>query len=455
MTIIRHAQHYRTLLKLGAPIVVGQIGNIVLGFADTIMVGHHSMVELAAASFVNTMFMLFVIFAMGFSYGLTPVVGNLYGRGETGSIGAVVRNALAANTLLAAVLLAVLTALYFSLHLLGQPGELLPLMRPYLIVNIVSLPFVCWMNTFKQFFDAIGDTRTPMCVLIGGNVMNILGNWLLIYGAGPLPELGLLGAGLSTLASRAAMAAAMALLFFTARRYAVYSRGFRAGRTDRRTFGRLNALGWPLGLQMGMETAAFSLSAILVGWIGTTALAAHQIMITVSQTFYMVYYGMAAAVAVRVSYFHGQGDLPSVRLTAGAGFRIILATACVVSVPIFMLRGHISLWFTDSAEVCALVAQTVVPLVVYQFGDGLQCTFANALRGISHVRPLMYIAFFSYFMVSLPLGWLLGIRLGLGLAGVWWAFPVCLTCAGGLYYACFRRRLAREERQRLEPKKAA
>lgn len=437
----KYRQHCRALLSLGVPIVVGQIGNIVLGFADTLMVGHHSMEELAAASFVNTMFMLFVIFGMGFSYGLTPIIGNHYGRGETDRIGTVVRGGLLANTLMCAVLLAVLAAMYLNLHRLGQPDELLPLMRPYLLVNIASLPFVCWMNTFKQFYDAIGDTKTPMYVLVGGNVMNIVGNWLLIYGVAGLPELGLLGAGLSTLLSRVAMAAAFALLFFLAPRYSAYSRGFRHGRAEWALLRRINALGWPLALQMGMESAAFSLSAILVGWIGTTALAAHQVMITVSQLFYMVYYGMGAAVAVRVSYFHGQGDLASVRATAAAGFRIIMAIACVVAMPIFMLRGHISLLFTDSAEVCLLVAQTVIPLIAYQFGDGLQCTYANALRGISCVRPMMYIAFFSYFVVSLPLGWLLGIRLGMGLVGVWWAFPVCLTCAGALYRWCFSKRV--------------
>lgn len=438
------SRQYMPLVRLGVPIVIGQIGNIVLGFADTLMVGHHSMEELAAASFVNTMIMLFVIFAMGFSYGLTPVVGGRYGRGETDTLGGVARAGLVANTFLAVILLAVLAVFYACIDRMGQPDELLPLMRPYLAVNIISMPFVCWMNTFKQFFDAIGDTKVSMCVLLGGNVMNIAGNWLLIYGVGFFPELGLLGAGISTLASRVAMAVVFALLFFLSRRYASYGRGFMTGGTDWRVLRRLNVLGWPLALQMGMETAAFSLSAVLVGWIGTTALAAHQVVITVSQLFYMIYYGMGAAVAVRASYFHGQGDVDSARATAVAGFRIILIIACVVSVPIFMLRGEISYWFTDSDEVGALVAQTVVPLIVYQFGDGLQCTFANALRGISYVKPLMFIAFFSYFVVSLPLGWLLGIHLGLGLVGVWWAFPVCLTCAGILYYTCFMRRLRRE-----------
>ena len=181
------SRHYAPLARLGLPIVIGQVGNIVLGFADTLMVGHHSMEELAAASFVNTMFMLFVIFAMGFSYGLTPIVGAMHGRGETGGIGRVVRAGLAASTLLAAALVGVLLAFWACLGHMGQPAELLPLMRPYLVVNIVSMPFVCWMNVFRQFFDAIGHTKVPMWVLLGGNVMNILGNWLLIYGPGPAP----------------------------------------------------------------------------------------------------------------------------------------------------------------------------------------------------------------------------------------------------------------------------
>jgi MATE family multidrug resistance protein len=435
---IRHG-HYTALLNLGVPIIIGQIGTIVLNFADTLMIGHHSTVELAAASFINTLLVLVIIFALGFSYGLTPVVGNLVGRGETGKIGGVMRTAMAANTMLAALMLAVVAALYVCLDRLGQPEELIPLMRPYLLVNIISLPFVCWQNTFKQFYDAIGDTTTPMYVLIGGNVLNISGNYMLIYGALGFPEMGLLGAGISTMASRIIMCAVFAVLFFRARRYRIYGDGFRRSGFDGAVFRRLNALGWPIALQMGMETAAFSLTAIFVGWMGMVSLAAHQIMLTVSQLFFMVYYGLAAAVSVRVSYFHGQGDTPAIRATTSAGFRMILLVASVVAVPIFLLRGTVSLWFNDSAEVCLLVSHTIIPLILYQFGDGLQCTFANALRGMSCVRPMMYAAFFSYFVVSLPLSWWLGIRMGYGLVGLWYAFPVCLTCAGVLYYLIYRR----------------
>ena len=444
-TLEKIKSRYGALAALGLPIVVGQIGNVVLGFADTLMVGHHSMEELAAASFVNTMFTLVVLFATGFSYGLTPVAGSLFGRGMKGDIGAAVKNSLTANMLLSAALVAVTVVFCLNIHRFGQPDELLPLMRPYLWVNIASLPFLCCFNTFKQFFDGITDTKTPMFVIIGGNLLNIFGNWVLIYGELGAPELGLFGAGLSTALSRVVMAAACVVLFFRHRRYREFRAGFAAASASRGGMRCLASLGLPVALQMGMETAAFSLSAIFVGWIGTTALAAHQVVITVSQLLYMVSSGMAAAVAVRVSYFAGQKDYRAVRRTSTCGLQLILTIAATLSLPVFLLKDTISWWFTDSAEVCVLVSQTVIPLIAYQLGDAVQYTFANSLRGIEHVRPMIWIAFFAYFVVSLPLGWMLGIHMGYGLVGIWSAFPVCLSTAGLLYFLCFRRALGRLE----------
>ena len=444
-TLEKIKSRYGALAALGLPIVVGQIGNVVLGFADTLMVGHHSMEELAAASFVNTMFTLVVLFATGFSYGLTPVAGSLFGRGMKGDIGAAVKNSLAANMLLSAALVTVTVVFCLNIHRFGQPDELLPLMRPYLWVNIASLPFLCCFNTFKQFFDGITDTKTPMFVIIGGNLLNIFGNWVLIYGELGAPEMGLFGAGLSTALSRVVMAAACVVLFFRHRRYREFRAGFAAASASRGGMRRLASLGLPVALQMGMETAAFSLSAIFVGWIGTTALAAHQVVITMSQLLYMVSSGMAAAVAVRVSYFAGQKDYRAVRRTSTCGLQLILTIAATLSLPVFLLKDTISWWFTDSAEVCVLVSQTVIPLIAYQLGDAVQYTFANSLRGIEHVRPMIWIAFFAYFVVSLPLGWMLGIHMGYGLVGIWSAFPVCLSTAGLLYFLCFRRALGRLE----------
>lgn len=436
-----YTPYYRPLVLLGLPIVIGQLGSIVLAFADTLMIGHHATVELAAAAFVNNMFNLVIIFALGFSYAITPTVGTLYGRGETAKIGEVVKNGVAANLGLAAVLVAAMAVFYAFIGHMGQPPELLPYIRPYFLVLLASLPFVCLFNVFKQYADGITDTSLSMWVIIGGNLLNIFGNWVLIYGRLGAPELGVVGAGISTLLARIVMAAAMAAIFVSARRYQPYARGFREGRVNRSDMGHLCKLGAPIALQMGMETAAFSLTSIVVGWIGTSALAAHQVMLTVSQLGFMIYYGMGAAAAVRISNAVGQRDWVSARGNAYAALRIVLVIGVVVSLAVFAFRDGLGGLFTDSPEVARLVALTVVPFVVYQFGDALQIIFGNSLRGLSHVRPLVLYAFVAYFVISLPLSYLFGIVMDFGLAGVWFSFPFGLTTAGLLYLMAFRKRL--------------
>ncbi len=440
---MRYTKFYRDLLMLGLPIIIGQLGQIVLGFADTLMIGHHSTEELGAAAFVNTMFALVLITSLGFSYGLTPVVGTLHGENRNSRIGVFVKNAWMANGLVALGMMAILTVLYLNIHRLGQPEELLPLMRPYFLVQLVSLPFVMLFNAMKQFFDGITRTQVPMWVMLIGNVLNIVGNWLLIFGVGPFTELGLLGAGIATLFSRILMAMMLVAIFFGSTRYRIYREGFSEGGVNKRDLLKLNQLGFPLALQMGMETASFSLTSILVGWLGTSALAAHQIMLTISQLFFMIYYGMAAAVSVYVSHYRGQRDYHSLLYVSQAGFHLIILIAIMVAVPVFFFRGQMGTLFTDSNEVSVLVSSCIIPLIAYQFGDGLQCNYANALRGLSYVRPMMYIAFLAYFVVSLPLAYILTFTLGAGLVGVWWSFLFGLTTAGVLYFVAFRRQYTR------------
>ena len=437
MNIANYTLHYKALWKLGLPIIIGQIGMIVLGFADTLMIGHYGTSELAAASFVNNLFNLAIIFSTGFSYGLTPIVGSLFGNGCKKGIGRVLKNSLFANGVMGIGLTALMTLLYFNLHRLGQPEELLPLIRPYYLILLVSLVFILLFNAFKQFADGITDTQTAMWLLLIGNATNIVGNWLLIYGHFGLPEMGLAGAGTATLFSRILMLALFWFLFLKAKRYNIYKEGFKAARINRTDFGKLNKYGWPVGLQMGMETASFSLSTVMVGWLGTIALAAHQVMLTVGQLGFMMYYGMAAAVAVRVSNYQGQGDLYGIRRSANAGFHLILLMAVCVSIPLFLLRDEIGYWFTDDVEVAQSVAWLILPFIIYQLGDGLQCNFSNALRGIADVKPVMYIAFIAYFLISLPSGYLFGFVFDWGLTGIWMSFPLGLTSAGLMFYFRF------------------
>ena len=436
-----YSRHYGDMLSLGLPIVIGQFGIILVSFADTMMVGHYTTDDLAAASFVNNVFNLAIIFSTGFSYGLTPLVGSLFGKSDYNGVGRMLKNSLLANAIVSAVLVLVMGMLYMNIGRMGQPVELLPLIRPYYLVLLVSLPFILLFNAFKQFADGITDTRTSMWILLAGNAVNIFGNWLLIYGKWCMPELGVFGAGISTLFSRIFTLAVFVGIFMFSGKYRPFREGFSAGKINRNDFAALNRMGWPVGLQMGMETGSFSLATIMVGWLGTFHLAAHQIMLTVGQLGFMLYYGMAAAIAVRVSYFKGQNDTRAIRCSSGAGFQLILMMALVVSTAIFLCRNMLGSWFTDNAEVAAMVAQLTIPFIIYQFGDGMQCAYSNALRGISDVKPVVLYAFIAYFVISLPAGYLFGFVLDLGLTGIWMSFPLGLTSAGLMFLLRFRRRL--------------
>ena len=445
----KYETHYKNLTYLGVPIIIGQLGNLILNFADTLMIGHHSTEELAAAAFVNNMFTLVIIFAIGFTYAVTALVGILYGQENTHRIGELMKSATAANTCMALFLSFIMIVLYLNVHQLGQPEELLPLIRPYFLIQLISLPFVCCFNTFRQFTDGITDTKVAMWILIGGNVMNIFGNWILIYGNLGMPEMGLLGAGLSTMISRIMMTIVMVGIFFVSKKYREYKEGWNTGKVHYADFKKITVLGFPLALQMGMETAAFSLSSLMVGWFGTESLAAHQVMLTISQLGYMIYYGLAAAVAVRISNFMGQRDFLAVRRTATAGIHLVFLLALVTSVPVFIFRHIIGGLFTDNVNVISMVSMTIIPFMIYQFGDGMQCNYANAMRGTANVRPLIWIAFISYFVVSLPLGYIFGVIMNYKLLGVWYAFPFGLTLSGILYYIYYQKGLKRIEASTL------
>ena len=442
-----YPDHYRKLIALGVPIIVGQIGMIVLGFADTIMIGHHSTEELGAASFVNNLFNLVIIGSTGFSYGLTPVIGQLFGHNDHSAIGGKLKNALLANFVVALVFTLAMTVLFFNIGKLNQPKELIPLIRPYFLVLLASLVFILLFNAFKQFADGIMDTRTSMWILLFGNVLNIVGNYLLIYGVGGFPEMGLLGAGLSTLFSRIVMLGMFIGIFWWLPRYKDYKTGFSQSVVNRADFAQLNAMGWPLALQMGMETASFSLTTIMVGWIGTIALASHQVMLTISTVFFMMYYGMGAATAIRVAYYKGQENLPDLRRAAFSGFHLIMIMAVISTGTFWQFRHVIGYWFSDNVRVATTVASLFVPMMLYQFGDALQIAFANSLRGISDVKIMMLFSFIAYFVISLSASYVFGFVLGYGIVGVWMAFPFGLTSAGFMFWLRFLYKTRRSAKQ--------
>lgn len=320
-------QKIKDILRIGIPIMLGQACIIILSFADNIMIGWYGVEELAASSFVNGIINLFIFTELGFACGLTPVVGSLYGRGDNDGIGKAVKDSLAVNGAVGGAGLLALAVIYAYLDRFGQEPDLLPLIKPYFIVIGISTVFALGFNTLKQFTDGICRPAVSMSILMGGNLLNIFGNWVLIYGKCGFPELGLLGAGLSTLISRIIMLVVFAFWIMGSRRFRTYREAFIKSKITRRGIRRLFGLGYPLALQTGMETSTFSVSAIMAGWIGATTLAAHQVTITISQICFMMMMGLATAVSVLVSNSFGKKDMKAVREYSSKGYLMILAVS--------------------------------------------------------------------------------------------------------------------------------
>lgn len=437
----KYGRHYSFLLKLALPIIIGQLGGIITGLADTIMVGQHSTQELAAASFVNNVLNAFIIFGTGFSFAVIPLVGENLARNKKYVVSAWLKNSIVANLLLSVVLTAVLLVIYFNVDRLGQPEELLPLIRPYFMVSLVSVAFVMLANSFRQFVEGITDPSISMWILLSGNLLNIVGNYVLIYGKFGCPELGLLGAGYSTLFSRVFMLLMFVAVFVLKPSYKIYRRGFLRMWVMPNRLWRLTKLGVPIALQQGLEAMTFSLTAIMVGWLGSLELAAHQVVIAISTVSFTIYLGLGSATAIRTSYFKGAGDWPQVRKITVAGIHLGLIVSFFTCLVLYAFRNDISFIFSDDPQVSTIVVMLLPILMLYQFVDGAQIVLANALRGLADVKPIMWISFITNFLIAIPAGYLLGFPLGMGISGIWLAYPIGFAFSVTLLGLRARRRM--------------
>ena len=420
----KYGSNYKSLLKLAIPIIIGQLGGIITGLADTIMVGQHSTAELAASSFVNNVLNTFIIFGTGFSFALTPLAGENIARDKKYVVSAWLKNGIVANLILALVLVAILTVIYFNVEHFGQPSELMPLIKPYFVISMISIIFIMLANSFRQFVEGITNPSVSMWILVTGNMLNILGNYLLIYGKWGLPEMGLMGAGYSTLISRIFMFVMFVLVFLLRPSYKAYRKGFMRMWVLPNRLIRVTKLGVPIAFQQGLEAATFSLTAIMVGWLGSTELAAHQVVISISTISFTTYLGLGSATAIRTSFFKGAKDWNQVRKTTVAGLHLGVIVSTLTCLALFIFRNDVSFIFSSDPQIATIVVMLLPILMLYQYVDGAQIVLANALRGLSDVKPIMWISFVTNFLIAIPAGYLLGFPFGMGIRGVWLAYPI-------------------------------
>ena len=423
-------KNYIALLKLGFPILIGQLGLFFVAFADNIMVGRYSTEAFAASSFVNSVFNLANLACIGFTYGLTPIVAALFSQGKKFEIGSVMKAAVQVNMLFMLAIYVILGVVYFNVEHLGQPAELMPLIRPYYLIILVTLLPNTLFNLFSQWSYAVGNSKGPMWIMLFSNVLNIVGNYTLIYGNLGAPELGLTGAGISTLIARMVCPAILLPIFFFSKANAEYAKGFFASKCTKSQRLEVFRTSYPISMQMSMESGSFSVVGVMAGWIGTVAMASFQIIVIVGTLGFCIYYSFGAAIAALVGNARGLDNSNQMKSVAAAGYHIILVLAAISSIIFYALGPQLISVFTTDKVVIATTITLIVPLLLYQLGDATQITFAGALRGTGNVMPMLWIAFVSYVVIGIPASYILAFTAGLGIYGLILSFSFSLFPAG-------------------------
>ena len=435
-----------------------QFGAALVGLADSIMVGHYSTADLAAVSFSNALFFTVMVFSMGALMGITPLVGQVHGRlekllkeGTTDEeiehkheqIASYLTNGLVFTGLMSVLSLAILAPCIGSLDVFGQEPEVVKCARPYYLLIVLSIvPFLLFTFS-KQFMEGLGNTTIAMLITIGCNLLNILLNWVLIFGHWGFPAMGAEGAGWASLIARCLMPVCFVVAMLCKTEWRRYIVSMRRYLITRREVSNLITIGVPIGLQSFAEAFLFTASFVIIGWISKESLAAHHIANQMAELTFMLALGIGSATTIRVSHQLGKGDLQAVRMASRASVHLCLLMNTICAAIMICGRNIIPYIFTNDPEVIPIASTLLVIAGTFQYADGLQCIGAAMLRGIQDVRVPMRIALFSYIGVALPLGLALTFPMGLGAKGMWLAFIIALAIPAVLFHLRFRRQLKR------------
>jgi multidrug resistance protein, MATE family len=441
------SHHIRENLKLAVPVMLSNLGHILMGVSDNVMVGHISPVSLAAAGLATVIFNVLMLFGIGVSYAVTALVAEAAGKDQHNDIIQTMRHGLVINVTNALILAGMVFAGTNLLYHLGQSEAVVTKAIPYLNIVAISLIPILFFQSFKQFAEGLSNTTVALVIVLFANVLNIGLNYILIFGHLGFPALGLNGAGYATLASRIFMAAGIAFYIYYKPSFRKYRAAFRVtGQYSRTLFNKMLRIGIPSGTQFIFEVAAFDFSLVMMGWLGIVPQAAHQIVINLASLTYMVTAGLAAAATVRVGFFSGQGDPANMSRAAYSLLGMGLMLMSVFAVLFIAMRNILPGFYLSPGEVAVVpVASSLLVIAgLFQLSDGAQVICNGALRGLQDVKVPSVFIFLSYWVVGLPLGYWLAFSLNVGPQGIWVGLLIGLTLTALAMFIRLRRLLRQQ-----------
>lgn len=424
---LSYREHLRRNFSLALPVMMSQLGHIMVAVVDSAMVGQLGSVPLAAASLSNSLVFIVLSFAIGVSMGMTPLVAAADAQNRKREISEVLRHGLLLNLAIGAILFGLI---YFNLRFLynmGQDADVVKLSIPYMGIITLSIVPLMFFQTFRQFMEGLSQTKQAMYITLGSNGLNILLNYVLIFGKWGFPELGLNGAGYATLISRVVMGIALYLVVRYSLRYREYLSMMHFKRFYKDRFQSLLKLGVPSGMQFLFEVSAFSLAAVMIGWLGAEALAAHQIGISLASVTFMIASGISAASTIRIGNQLGRKDIPTLRVAGFSNFLMVAILMSISGVLFILLRNWLPTLFIDDAEVIMAASGLLIIAAFFQIFDGVQVVSLGILRGLQDVKVPTIATFFAYWVIGLPSGYLFAFHFELGTNGVWYGLSLGLA----------------------------
>ena len=424
------------LIRLATPVALAQLGYIAVQVADTAMVGAfggEDATPLAAVSFGSTISWIFTFLCMGLSIGLTPIIGELFVQERKQEMAHYLETSLLFYPIFGLACMALQIACEPLLYHLGQPTEVVDMALPYYRLMAYCLPFAMYYGTFKQFLEGVGNTKSAMIVAIITNAINIVLNYILIFGKCGFEPMGVYGAALSTLISRIINPILLGAYFVFAKKYREYITLFSRKAAHWKNSIYLLKMGIPISGQMVLEALAFIVTGIMMGWFGTEAISANQIGNTYGNCTFMMVLSLGSATTICISHAFGRRDINEIADGVRSALTMTIIWGITVIVAFISLRNLMPQLFSDNQEVIALASQMLVLYGTFQLSDALQCVLVGILRGLQQVRSIAIRSFIAYIVINIPVGYFVAFTLEMGAPGLIVGYIVGLSTAAILY----------------------
>ena len=439
MNIKSYIPFYKRNLSLAIPVMITQAGQMVVQFADNIMVGQLGTSQFAGVGFANALFSMGLVFCTCFTQGLIPFIGQSYGRGEHGKVSEYFTNGILLNSLMCIAVMAIMMAAVPLMDHMGQDPRILGYAREYYRIMVWSLAPVIIFYVLRALTEGVGNTKYTMYITVFCNVLNIFLNWVLIFGHFGVEAMGVEGAAWATFISRCAMLGIGIAILLSGKLYKRYLGDIRFRALNFSQFKDVMKTSFPMSFQGLVEVTTFSIAGIMAGWFGEVAMAAHQASQTIITFSFMVAQGVGVAATIRVSHQYGERRFADARKAGFAASHISIALMALAGITFILFNDVIPYIFTQDHHVAEIASKLLYVAAAFQLFDAVQLSALASLRALADVKWPLVTSLFTYYVIGLPFAYFAGTTFGLGPVGVWLGLLAGLMLAAILFLYRFNK----------------